>query len=75
MDFRLAKMHILQPKQIKLSVKDAEKLLSDLNISRAQLPKILSEDAGLPEGCVIGDIVKIERKDEDKIVTYYRVVV
>ncbi len=70
-------MHILQPKHTKLKEKDAEELLKRLNISKAQLPKILSTDPGLPEGCVTGDIVEIERKDADseKINMYYRVVV
>ncbi len=64
-------MHILQPKHIKLSEKESEELLRKLNISKAQLPKILSTDAGLPEGCDIGDIIKIMRKTG----VYYRVVV
>ncbi len=68
-------MHILQPKHHKLNEKEAEKLLQDLNISKSQLPKVLSSDAALPEECVIGDIVKIERKEGDKINLYYRVVV
>jgi len=69
------KMHILQPKQTKLSQKDVDELLGKLNLSKAQLPKILSSDAGLPEGCQIGDVVKIERKEEDKVNIYYGVVV
>ncbi len=68
-------MHILQPKHIKLDEKEAEKLLEELNISKSQLPKILSTDPALPEGCIVGDIIKIERKEEDKIDIYYRVVV
>ncbi len=68
-------MHILQPKHSKLSEKDTDELLKKLNISKAQLPKILSTDAALPEGIKIGDVIKIERKEEDKIHTYYRVVV
>jgi len=68
-------MHILQPKHSKLKEEDKEKLLNELNISLSQLPKITQEDAALPEGCNIGDIVKIERKEEDGIVVYYRVVV
>lgn len=67
--------HILQPKHVKLNEKDAEKLLQGLNISKAQLPKILSTDTVLPEGCQVGDIIKIERKDRDKVYIYYRVVV
>jgi DNA-directed RNA polymerase subunit H len=68
-------MHILQPKHTKLSEKDSEKLLEDLNISKSQLPKILSSDPGVPEGCVVGDVIKIERKVEDETFIYYRVVV
>ena len=68
-------MHILQSKHSKLNEKDSEKLLKDFNISKSQLPKILSTDPALPEGCTLGDIIKIERKDGDKINLYYRVVV
>ena len=64
-------MHILQPKHIKLNEKEAEELLERVNVSKAQLPKILSTDAALPEGCNVGDIIKIERKSG----TYFRVVV
>jgi DNA-directed RNA polymerase subunit H (RpoH/RPB5) len=68
-------MHYLQPKHSKLSEKESEKLLKDLNISKSQLPKILSNDSGLPEGCVIGDIIKIERKGKAGTTVYFRVVV
>ncbi len=68
-------MHILQSKHSKLSQKEAEELLAELNISKAQLPKILSTDSALPEDCSIGDIIKIERKEGDKVVVFYRVVV
>jgi DNA-directed RNA polymerase subunit H len=68
-------MHILQPKHSKLNEKQAEELLKKFNISKTQLPKILLSDAALPEGCNIGDIIEIKRKEEDKINTYYRVVV
>jgi len=68
-------MHILQPKHSKLNEKDSEELLKKLNISKAQFPKILLADPSLPEGCNVGDIIKIERKEEDKINIYYRVVV
>ena len=68
-------MHILQSKHSKLNEKESEKLLEDLNVSRAQLPKILLSDPTLPEGCSIGDIIKIERKEETKTVTYFRVIV
>lgn len=68
-------MHILQPKHSKLNKKDAEELLSKLNISKAQLPKILSTDPALPEGCIVGDVIKIERKEGDKVHIYFRIVV
>ncbi|NCN87147.1 DNA-directed RNA polymerase subunit H [archaeon] len=68
-------MHILQPKHIKLSEQEATELLTKLNVSKAQIPKILSNDAALPEGCIVGDVIKIERKEEDGVVIYYRVVV
>ena len=64
-------MHILQPKHIKLNEKEAEELLERVNVSKAQLPKILSTDAAVPEGCNVGDIIKIERKSG----VYFRVVV
>ena len=67
--------HILQPKHIKLNGKEAEEMLKVLNVSKAQVPKILLTDPALPEVSLIGDVIKIERKLDDKIVLYYRVVV
>ena len=67
-------MHILQPKHAKLSHNEVEKLLTELNISLAQLPKIKINDPSLPEGCEISDIVKIERSIEGRKTFYYRVV-
>jgi DNA-directed RNA polymerase subunit H (RpoH/RPB5) len=69
------KMHILQSKHVKLNKKEAQDLLSEMNVSKAQLPKILLDDPALPEGCEVGDIIKIERKDEDNLFLYYRVIV
>ncbi len=70
-------MHILQPKHTKLNEKETEKLLDSSNISKSQLPKILLSDPGLPEGCVVGDVIKIERKDSEtgELNLYFRVVV
>ena len=68
-------MHILQPKHTKLNKKDSETILTELNISKTQLPKIKKEDRALPEGCEIGDIIKIERKEEENSFVYYRVVI
>ena len=68
-------MHILQPKHTKLNEKEVEELLSNLNISKSQFPKIFLTDAGLPPGCEIGSIIKIERKEGDKVNIYYRAVI
>ncbi len=67
-------MHILQPKHVKLKPEEVKELIKTYNISLSQLPKIKSTDFGLPQGCVPGEVVKIERKDEDKTSIYYRVV-
>lgn len=67
-------MHILQPKHTKLSSFEVEKLLKELNISLAQLPKIKITDSAIPEGCEISDVVKIDRVYVGKKTTYYRVV-
>jgi len=68
-------MHILQPKHTKLSEKEAQELLKKFNISKSQVPKILATDTALPEGCNVGDVIKVERAEDDKINLYFRVVV
>ena len=68
-------MHILQPKHIRLKEKEAQELLDKLNISKSQLPRIFSGDSAVPENSEVGSIIKIERKEGDKVNTYYRVVV
>lgn len=68
-------MHILQPKHSRLSEKETEELLNQMNISKPQLPKIFSKDPALPEGCEKGDVIKIERKTEEGIQVFYRVVI
>ncbi len=68
-------MHNLQSPHIKLNEKDSQEILSKFNISKSQLPKILLADPALPEGCKIGDIIKIERKEEEGIETYFRIVI
>jgi DNA-directed RNA polymerase subunit H (RpoH/RPB5) len=67
--------HILQPKHTKLSEKEAQEVLKKFNVSKAQLPKIFLNDPALPKDCNIGDVIKIERKLENKTILYYRVVV
>jgi len=64
-------MHILQPKHSKLTEKEIDELLNEFNVSKVQLPKILLTDPVLPEDCVVGDIIKIKRKDGN----FFRVVV
>jgi DNA-directed RNA polymerase subunit H len=68
-------MHILQPKHTKLKQDEVQNLISEFNITVSQLPKIKSTDPCVPEGCIRGDVLKIERKEADKVVEYYRVVV
>lgn len=68
-------MHILQQKHTKLKPEDVKKILTKYGISVSQLPKIKIEDSGLPEGCVRGDIIKIERREADKTYIYFRVVI
>ncbi len=68
-------MHILQPKHIKLKPEERKKLLDKYNISVSQLPRIKLDDPAVPKDCAKGDIIKIERRDGDKAIIYYRVVV
>ena len=70
-------MHILQPKHVKMSEKEANELLLKFNVSKAQLPKIFLTDPALPSGCQIGDIIKIEREESEnnKINIYFRTVI
>ena len=68
-------MHILQPKHSKLSEKESEILIRKLNVSKSQIPQILSTDPALPEDCKEGDMIKIERKEANQINIYYRIVV
>lgn len=68
-------MHILQPKHTKLKSEEVREVVEKYNIALSQLPKIKSTDPALPEGCIAGEVIKIERKEENKIISYYRVVV
>ena len=67
-------MHTLQPKHIKVKPEEVEKLLKKFNIALSQLPKISKKDSALPENCITGDVIKIERKGKVEE-TYYRVVI
>ncbi|HLC54334.1 MAG TPA: DNA-directed RNA polymerase subunit RpoH/Rpb5 C-terminal domain-containing protein [Candidatus Nanoarchaeia archaeon] len=68
-------MHVLQPKHTKLKNEELKNLIEKYNISVSQLPKIKSTDPCLPEGCLRGEVVKIEREVEGKTRLYYRVVI
>jgi len=68
-------MHALQPKHTKLKQEEIKKLIEKYNISKSQLPKIKIDDAALPEGCIPGDVIKIERFEDDKVIQYFRIAV
>ena len=67
-------MHVLQPKHIKLKQEEVKTLLEKYNLSVSQLPKIKAADPCVPEGSQRGDVLKIERKEDDKTIVYHRVV-
>ncbi|MBI2631371.1 DNA-directed RNA polymerase subunit H [Candidatus Pacearchaeota archaeon] len=67
-------MHLLQPRHTKLKPEEVKALLEKFNISLSQLPKIKADDTAVPQESKQGDILKIERKEVDKVHTYYRVV-
>ncbi|MBS3098945.1 DNA-directed RNA polymerase subunit H [Candidatus Pacearchaeota archaeon] len=68
-------MHFLQPKHTKLKSEEIKKILVKYNISLSQLPKIKADDPALPENASVGDVFKIERKEDEKVKIYFRVVV
>lgn len=68
-------MHRLQPKHTKLNEKDLQNLLTKLNISVSQLPKISAKDPMVPEGSNVGEVLKLERKSENGTQEYFRVIV
>ena len=67
-------MHTLQSKHIKLKSEEVEALLKKYNLTIAQLPKIKSDDVALPENIQIGDVIKLERKEDDSVTEHFRVV-
>ena len=66
-------MHDFQPKHSKLKEADIKKLLEKYNISLSQFPKIKITDSALPEKCEVGDVIKIDRRENGA--EYFRVVV
>lgn len=67
-------MHILQPKHVKLKSEEVKALLDKYNVSLSQLPKIKHSDPAVPESCIVGDVLKIERKGEGGPWQHFRVV-
>ncbi|MBL7147728.1 MAG: DNA-directed RNA polymerase subunit H [Nanoarchaeota archaeon] len=69
--------HALIPKHSKLNKEDSEKLLKEYNISKKQLPKILSKDPAIAHLDIKkGDIIKIERDSPVSVKSiFYRVVI
>lgn len=67
-------MHTLQPKHTVLKKDELQKVLQKYSLGLAQLPKIKSSDPSVPEGTPPGSVIKIERKEDDKVHEYYRVV-
>ena len=68
--------HMFLPKHELLSTEEGEKLLAGLGVTREQLPKIKTSDAGLANiNCKEGDIIRIERNDSTAKNYYYRLVV
>jgi len=69
--------HVLVPKHKILSEEEKEKLLTELNISPKQLPKIsVNDPAAKAIGAKVGDIVKIIRKSQTAgTAIYYRLVI
>jgi len=68
-------MHILQSKHTKLKKEEISKLLEKFNISLSQLPKISKKDSVLPEDVEVGDVFKIDRKTDEGVEEYFRVVI
>ncbi len=69
-------MHQLQPKHIKLKPEEVKAILKQYNISHSQLPTIKAADKALPKDSKVGDVIRIERKDEKgEKVNYYRLVI
>ena len=68
--------NILVPKHSKLKESEHKLLLDQYNIAVTQLPKILKSDPAIQQlEPNQGDIIKIERKEGDKIILYYRVII
>ncbi len=69
-------MHILQSKHTNLKPEEVEKLLKKYNCSLSQLPKISKKDPQIVEADVdVGKVVCFERKTDDGVEEYFRVVV
>jgi len=66
----------LVPKHEIMTEEEKQQLLKKFNISLKQLPRIKERDPAVKAiGAKKGDIIKIERKEGDKVIVYYRVVI
>lgn len=64
--------HYLVPKHIKLSQEEASEVISKYLVQKTKMPCILSTDAiGIWLGLKRGDVVKIERLNENSGISYY----
>lgn len=67
--------HTLVPKHEKISEKQKQELLKELNCKETDLPRIKIDDAAISElSPKTGDVFKITRKSEGNSI-FYRVVV
>jgi DNA-directed RNA polymerase subunit H len=73
----LVQKHVLVAKHTKLGEKPSKDLLTSLDITKEQLPKILIKDPAIKDLEInAGDIIKIERTSPTSGKSlYYRVVV
>lgn len=69
--------HVLVPKHEIVSDSEIPSILKEYDIeSKAQLPKILSDDVVIKEiGAKVGNVIRIYRKEPTGDCLYYRVVV
>lgn len=59
---------------MKLKPSEVTELLVKYNLSLGQLPKIKKDDPLLTEETQPGEVLRIERKEGEKLNVYYRVV-
>lgn len=59
-----------------MSEDELEELFDEYDIDRTDLPKILEDDAALPEEATVGDVIEITRESRTTDTAYvYRLVI